>query len=94
MANTITIYIIKQDSRIYIYMLSIAGQTAGPIGLKFFCGHSWVDGGCYKLILKKIFFLDIIFKIFKKISFAGSAGPFSLLLIIPEMLMASVFQTV
>ena len=24
------IYIIKQDIRIYLYMLSIAGQTAGP----------------------------------------------------------------
>ena len=33
-------------------MLPIAGQTAGPIGLNFFCGHSWVTGGCYRL--KKI----------------------------------------
>ena len=30
----------------YIY---IAGQTAEPIGLKFFCGHSWVARGCYEL---------------------------------------------
>ena len=30
------IYIIKQDIRIYLYMLSIAGQTAGPNGLIFF----------------------------------------------------------
>ena len=29
------IYIIKQDIGLYIYMLRIAGQTAGPIGLKF-----------------------------------------------------------
>ena len=37
-----TIYIIKQDIRIYIYMLSIAGQTAGPIGPKFFVDtHEW-----------------------------------------------------
>jgi len=49
MANTITIYIIKQDIRIYILLLRIAGQTAGPIGLKFFCGHSVVAGGCYRL---------------------------------------------
>jgi len=33
---TSTIYIIKQDIRIYIYMLRIAGQTARPIGLKYF----------------------------------------------------------
>ena len=29
----------------YIYMLRIAGQAAGPIGLTLFCGHSWVAGG-------------------------------------------------
>ena len=27
---------IKQDIRIYIYICCLAGQTAGPIGLKFF----------------------------------------------------------
>ena len=27
---------IKQDIRIYMYMLPIADQTAGPIGLTFF----------------------------------------------------------
>ena len=33
----ITIYIIKQDIRIYkLYMLRIVGKTVGPIGLKFF----------------------------------------------------------
>ena len=26
-------------------MLRIGGQTAGPIGLEFFCGHSLVAGG-------------------------------------------------
>jgi len=30
------IYKIKQDIRIYIYMLRITGQTAGPIGLIYF----------------------------------------------------------
>ena len=30
-------------------MLPIAGRTAGPVGLIFFCGHSWVAGGCYRL---------------------------------------------
>ena len=30
------IYIIKQDINSYIFMLRIAGQAAGPIGLKFF----------------------------------------------------------
>jgi len=29
------IYIIKQDIPMYLYMLRIAGQTAGPIGLNF-----------------------------------------------------------
>ena len=39
------IYIIKQDIRIYIYMLLIAGQTAGPIVLKFFVDtHGWPGG--------------------------------------------------
>ena len=43
-------------------MLPIAGQTAGPIGLIFFCG--WVPGGCYRR--KKIRFF-----------FTGDAEPFS-----------------
>ena len=30
-------------------MLCIAGQTAGPIWLNFFCGHSWKAGGRYRL---------------------------------------------
>ena len=37
------VYLIKQD--IHIYMLSIAGQTAGLIGLKFFVEtHGWPWG--------------------------------------------------
>jgi len=44
--TTLYLYlIIKQDIRIYIHMLPIAGQTAGPTGLNFFCGHSGVAGG-------------------------------------------------
>ena len=39
------IYIIKQDIRIYIYMFPIAGQTAGPIGLKFFVETHGLPGG-------------------------------------------------
>ena len=31
-----------------MYMLYIAGQTAGPIGLIFFRGHSWVKKKCKK----------------------------------------------
>ncbi len=39
------IYKIKQDIRIYIYMLRIVGQTTGPIGLKFFMDtHGWSGG--------------------------------------------------
>ena len=38
------VYIIKQEI-IYIYMLSIAGQTSGPNGLNFFVGnHGWPGG--------------------------------------------------
>ena len=33
-------------------MLRMAGQTRGPIGRIFFCGHSWVAGGYDRL--KKI----------------------------------------
>ena len=43
-------------------MLPIADQTAGPNGLKFFCGHSWVAGGCYRL--KETFFIINFFQIF------------------------------
>ena len=43
----ILIYIIKQDIR--IYMSPIVGQTAGLNGLTFFCGHSGVPGGCFRL---------------------------------------------
>ena len=51
------IYIIKQD--IYIYMLRKAGRTAGPIRLKFFCGHSWVAWECLRQ--KNRFFFQIFF---------------------------------
>ena len=37
-------YLYNKTRHSYIYMLPIAGQTAGPIGLKFFVKH----------ILKKI----------------------------------------
>ena len=41
----ICIFIIKQDIRIYIYMLPIAGQTAGQIWLKFFVDtKGWPEG--------------------------------------------------
>ena len=42
-------------------MLLIAGQTAGPIGLKFFCGHSWVARGCYRLLKNSKFFFKFLF---------------------------------
>ena len=59
-------------------MLSIAGQTVEPIGLIFFCGHSWVAGGCYRLKNRKkisqlfLFFFNIYFSTY-------NAGPFQLL---------------
>ena len=55
-------------------MLRIAGQTAGPIGLKFFCGNLKVARGCYRL--KKIeirnFFPEFFFKF---VSTCNTAGP-------------------
>ena len=52
--NEFIIYIVKQDIR--IYMLPIAGQTAGPIGLNFFVDtHGW-PGGFFKFFFLSIFF--------------------------------------
>ena len=55
-----TIYIIKQDIR--IYMLFIAGQTAGPIGLKFFVDtHEWPGGViffCFQNLFSNLFSTD------------------------------------
>ena len=45
-AYLLQIYIIKQD--IHIYMLPIAGQTAGPNGLNFFVDTHWWPGGVLK----------------------------------------------
>ena len=60
---------LKQDIRIYIYInilvRPIADLTSGPIGMKFFCRHSGVAGGCYRLKQNlKYFFLQIFSKIF------------------------------
>ena len=53
--DTNIIYIIKQDNCIYIYMLRIAGQTAGPIGLKFFVDtHGCPPPGPGKKILLQL----------------------------------------
>ena len=51
-------------------MFPIAGQTAGPNGLKFFCGHSWVAGGCLRLKGSNF----VVFKKKKKFSRA-TPGP-------------------
>ena len=51
-------------------MLRFAGQTAGPIKLKFFWGHSMKDGGGYRL-KKSNFFFKIYFPIF----LLASPGP-------------------
>ena len=41
-------------------MFLIAGQTAGPIGIKnfvdTFCGYTWVAGGCIRLKKSNIIF--------------------------------------
>ena len=65
---------IKQDIRTYIYMLFIAGQTGWTDWAEFFCGHSWVAGGCYRVIsLKNLYF----FQIFLKYFFSTGNGFFS-----------------
>ena len=52
----------------YIYMLHIDGQTAGPIGLKFFVNtHGWP--GCYRLKKSKIFSFKLKKKQFSSIFF-------------------------
>ena len=52
-------------------MLPIAGETAGPNGLKFYLDtRSWVAGRCFRQ--KKSFFSSKL----KKNS-TGNAGPFS-----------------
>ena len=56
--DTNIIYIIKQDNCIYIYMLRIAGQTAGPIGLKFFVDTHGCPPPVLKVKNSKICFLN------------------------------------
>ena len=43
-------------------MLPIAGQTAGPNGLKFFCGHSW---------MARVFFQIFFITFFSNFFFRG-----------------------
>ena len=50
----LSIYIIKQDIHIYIYVFPIAGQTARPIGLKFFMGSLGVSKAKKNPLKKKI----------------------------------------
>jgi len=41
-STVLIVYIIKQDIRLYIYMLPVAGQTARPTELIFFVDtHEW-----------------------------------------------------
>ena len=48
-------------------MLHISGQTAGPIGLTFFYGHSWVEPG-------GIFFSNVKIKFFSQATLCSSAS--------------------
>ena len=59
--NQISIYIIKQDIRIYVSYSRPKGWTELA---NIFCGHSWVAGGCYGLKKKtKIIFQQFFFNI-------------------------------
>ena len=42
-------------------MSLIAGQTAGPNGLTFFCGNSGVFGGCFRLKKNRTFLFSNFF---------------------------------
>ena len=50
-------YLFNKSRHSNVYMLRIAGQPAGPIGLKFLCGHKWVAARCYRLKNSKYFIL-------------------------------------
>ena len=67
------IYIIKQDSHIYVPYSRPNGWTDWA---EILCGHSGVAGGCYRLKNRNFFFLfeKFFFQIF---FFTGNAGPFS-----------------
>ena len=61
-------------------MLLIAGQTAGPNGLKLFVDtHGWPVGVCRKKFLFKFFFQHFfLFNFFSQHFFhTGNAEPFS-----------------
>ena len=55
-------------------MFPIAGQTAGPIGLKFFVDTFGWQGGVFGLNNIRFKKKNIFFKLF---FFTGNAGPFS-----------------
>ena len=49
-------YLYNKTRHSYLYMLPIAGKTAGPNGLKFFLDiHGW-PGGCHRLKKIQYFF--------------------------------------
>ena len=57
----LSIYIIKQDIRIYVPCSRPNGWTDWA---DIFCGHSWVAGGCYRLKKFKFFFQNFFFRKF------------------------------
>ena len=61
-------------------MFPIAGQTAGPIGLTFFCGNSWVVGGCSKKNRKQNFFENFFNIFFQHFFLRATPGPSASLL--------------
>ena len=63
------LYIIKQDIRKYVTNSWPNSRTECT---KFFCGHSWVAGGCFRLEKSKIYFSTFIIKNFFP---TGKASP-------------------
>ena len=55
--NTVAENLYKKKQDIRVYMFSIAGQTAGPIGLKFFVDtHGWPGYKKFGIFFSKYFF--------------------------------------
>ena len=58
-------------------MLLIAGQTTRPILVEFFCGHSGVVGGYYRLKKIRVFLFEIIIFFLKILFFSKIFFPWA-----------------
>ena len=62
LSQYLSLYIIKQNIRVYIYMLPIASQpNSWTQWAEILFGHSWVAWGCHRLKNSNIFVLKFFF---------------------------------